>query len=115
MKSILVWLLPSVILAFYFGMQVGGRKTQHDGATELKLAAFNLEKNSSEMSPQLREYLKGRAYALLMTGIRSEWVDDRVDFGKIDRKILGPISVVKGPESDEDLYRMAMEAAGIKR
>jgi hypothetical protein len=37
-----------------------------------------------------------------------------VDYGPIDRNVLGPISVVKGPESDEDLYRLAMDAARTK-
>lgn len=79
----------------------------------MKITIHNLE-HSSGMSPQLKEYLKGRAYTLLIGGIRNDWVNNRVDYGPIDRKILGPVSIVKGPDSDEDLYRLAMETAGIK-
>lgn len=111
MKSALAWLfIPCLVVAFYFGLRTGDRVNQHPGAEELKLAIFNLEKHSTEMSPQLREYLKGRAYTLVIGGIRSEWIDGRVDYGPIERKVLGPVSVVKGPESDEDLYRLAMDA-----
>jgi len=115
MKSVLAWLfLPFVVLAFCVGNRLGSETRQHPGAEELKLAASNLEKYSDEMSPQLREYLKGRAYTLIAGGIRSGWVNDNVDYGPIDRSVLGSISVVKGPESDEDLYRFAMAAAGVK-
>ena len=115
MKSALAWLfLPCVAAAFYFGLRIGGRVNQHPGAEELNLTVFNLEKHSTYMTPQLREYLKGRAYTLLNVRIRGGWVDGRVDYGPIDRNVLGPISVVKGPESDEDLYRLAMDAARTK-
>ena len=115
MKSVLAWMfLPCLALAFYCGAKIGDEVKQHPGAEELKLTVHNLEAHSSEMSPQLREYLKARSYTLLIGGIRSGWVNDRVDYGPIDRKILGPVAVVKGAESDDDLYRLAMDAAGIK-
>lgn len=114
MKSVLTWIfLPCVALAFYCGTQLRDEVGQHPGAEELKLTIGNLERASPEMSPQLREYLKARSYTLLIGGIRSEWVDSKVDYGPIDREILGSVNVVKGPESDEDLYRLAMEKAGI--
>jgi hypothetical protein len=83
---------------------------QHPGAEELKLSVHNLKNLDKESSPQLREYLKGRIYALVAGGIRKEWVDGDVDFGPLDRKTLGTLVVVKGPESDEELYRMAMSS-----
>jgi hypothetical protein len=115
MKSVLAWIfLPCVVLAFYIGNRLGSEAKQHPAAEELKLTAHNLERASDGMSPQLREYLKGRAYSLLIGGVRSDWVNDKIDYGPIDRSVLGAVSVVKGPESDQDLYRLAMEAAGIK-
>lgn len=106
-------LATSSFLAFQAGKRVEGQNKQHPGAEELKLTAANLERNSLDMSPQLREYLKARSYTLLAGGIRKGWVDGyRVDYGPIDRKVLGDLIIVKGPESDEDLYRLAMEAAG---
>jgi hypothetical protein len=115
MKSVLAWLfLPCVAIAFYVGLRFGDEANQHPGAEELKLTAFNLEKHSSDITPQLREYLKGRLYTLLISGIRDDWVDGRVDYGPIDSNVLRRISVVKGPESYADLYRLAMEAARTK-
>jgi len=112
MKSVLAWLfIPCVWAAFHIGMRIGGRVNQRPGAEELKFAVLNLEQHSSEMSPQLREYLKARAYTLLIGGIRSEWVDGRVDYGPVDSKVLGPIIAVKGPESNDDIYRLAMDVA----
>ena len=88
------------------------RNNQHPGAEELKLAVWNLENSNQDVSPQLREYLKGRIYSLVAYGIRDGWVDGRVDYGRIDRKVLGEISVVKGGESDDELYEAAMKNAG---
>lgn len=88
------------------------RNNQHPGAEELKLAVWNLEHSKQDVSPQLREYLKGRIYTLVAYGIRDGWVDGRIDYGRIDRKALGEISVVKGGESDDELYEAAMKIAG---
>lgn len=115
MKSILAWIFfPCVALALYCGTQLENEVKQHPGAEELKLSILNLERATPDMSPQLREYLKARSYTLLAQGIRSEWVDRQVDYGPIDREVLGSVNVVKGPGSDLDLYCLAMEAAGIK-
>jgi hypothetical protein len=88
------------------------RHKQHPGAEELKLAVLNLQHKDQDVSPQLREYLKGRIYTLLAYGIKDEWVDGRIDYGRIDRRILGDISVVKGGENDDELYEAAMKIAG---
>ena len=81
------------------------------GAEELKLSVHNLRNLDAQDSPQLREYFKGRVYALVSAGNRPQWVDDKIDYGPIDRKLLRGLSVVKGPDSDEDLYRNAMASA----
>jgi len=86
------------------------KRLYQPGEQELKLVVHNLRNLDAQDSPQLREYLKGRVYALVTYGNRSAWVDDKIDYGPIDRKLLRNLSVVKGPDSDEDLYRMAMDA-----
>jgi len=88
------------------------RHKQNPGADELKLAVLNLKHKDQDVSPQLREYLKGRIYTLVAYGIKDEWVDGRIDYGRIDRKVLGNVSVVKGGESDDELYEVAMKIAG---
>lgn len=96
------------------GSIVTTKLIKHDyqpGVEELRLSVHNLKNLSAQDSPQLREYFKGRVYALVSEGNRREWVDDKIDYGPIDRKLLWNLSVVKGPDSDEDLYRMAMAAA----
>jgi len=102
------------MLAFYIGHNIGSEAKQTPGAYELRITGHNLERHSDEISPQLRDYLKGRFYTLLAGGIRSEWVNDKVDYGPIDSKDLGPIMVVKGPESNERLYELAMKAARVE-
>ena len=88
-----------------------GPNTGYYGSQELKLTVHNLRDFDESGSPQLREYLKGRVYDLVAAGVSSKWVNDEIDFGPVDRKILGSAAVVKGAESDDELYRMALEKA----
>lgn len=79
---------------------------------ELTLCLRNLEVAGDGLSPQLREYLKGRLYAqptevLLATGTVS-----RIDHGRLDRKLLKNLNVIIGPDSDDDLYEYTMKAIG---
>ena len=116
MKTLLAWIcIPLTLCSFYLGWSFGwdnrASQDQHPGAEELKITIHNLESNPSTLSPQLKEYLKARSYALLIDGVRAGWVDGAVDHGPIDRELLGDLMVVKGPSSDEELYRLAMDAA----
>lgn len=109
-KSLLCWLfLPAVVGSFFFGVSSRPEVNSQSGAMELRLAVSNLEKSSDSLSPQLKEYLKGRIYRQLASGVRSGWVDSNLDYGPIDRSILGPIKVVKDATSDIDLYKIAMQ------
>lgn len=102
--------IPCLVCMFFFGKYFGNcNEQQHYAAAELRLIVSNLENSSGVISPQLREFLKGRLYVLLIKGVRSDWVQSSVDYGPIDREILGPIKIVKGGTSDEDLYRLAMK------
>jgi len=89
-----------------------GPNTEYHGSRELKLTVHNLRYFDEKASPQLREYLKGRVYDLVAGGVRSQWVNDEIDFGPIDRSTLGSVAVVKGAESDQELYQLALEKAG---
>jgi len=115
MKRLGGWIFAAgTIVGCIVGFMVATKLAKHDnqpGSSELKLSVHNLKNLDDQDSPQLREYLKGRIYTLVSEGNRSEWVNDKIDYGPIDRKVLRDLVVVKGPDSDEDLYRMAMAAA----
>lgn len=106
--SLILALLIGIGLGYFIAYQRTQTTAQAQSAQELKMAVQTLELLPAGESPQLREYLKGRIYSLLAQGIRPEWVSKPLDFGPIDRTHLGSIRVTKGPESDEELYRLAL-------
>jgi hypothetical protein len=79
---------------------------------ELKVCLWNLEHTDDGMSPELREYLKGRMYAQPTEVLLAAGTVDRIDHGRLDRKLLKGLYVVKGPDSDDDLYEYTMKAFG---
>jgi hypothetical protein len=87
---------------------------QHPHAEELKLSVANLLGEGESLSPQTREYLKGRVYLLISHGIRKEWTSNRedfgkLDFGKLDRTVLGKIRISNGAETDDALYQATLQ------
>lgn len=67
---------------------------------ENKIATVNLRFNSTNVGPQLKEYLKARIYCNVFTYypstegylLQKDW-----DFGPVDRETLGKIAVFKDP------------------
>lgn len=87
---------------------------QHPHAEELELSVANLLGAGESLSPQTREYLKGRVYLLISHGIRKEWTSNgedfgKLDFGKLDRTVLGKIRISNGGESDDALYQATLQ------
>lgn len=115
MKRLAAWIFAGgMIVGCVIGAVVATKLAKHDyqpGEQELKLSVHNLKNLGAQDSPQLREYFKGRIYALVSEGNRSGWVNDKIDYGSIDRKVLRDLVVVKGPDSDVDLYHSAIAAA----
>jgi len=82
---------------------IGGCKSASFGAAlqENKVAAANLKCCGTNLTPQLREYLKARIYCNVNTFypntagylLQKDW-----DFGPVDRSVLGKILVFKDPD-----------------
>jgi hypothetical protein len=107
-KSLAMLLITTGFLAGIGAGFVGGcRYRQFSLALqENKLAAGNLHMNTflhggTNLSPQLREFLKARIYCNVRnlypndSGylLRKDW-----DFGAVDRQVLGKVLVWKDPE-----------------
>jgi hypothetical protein len=93
------------IIGLAIGLLVGsifGSKQASFGAAlqENKVAAANLKFYSTNLTPQLREYLKARIYCNVNTFypntpgylLQTDW-----DFGPVDKGILGKVLIFKDP------------------
>jgi len=89
--SLLVGVLIGVMLGFVFGFRQGAFQL---ALQENKVAAANLKFHATNLTPQLREYLKARIYCNVCayypgkTGYlaQKDW-----DYGEVDRDTLGPV------------------------
>jgi hypothetical protein len=62
------------------------------------------------VAPQAREYFKARFYVNMALWIpRGYYPEFRVDHGPVDDKLLGELVTIKGPESNADVYYLAMK------
>lgn len=91
-------------IGFFLGVLFGYNKGEFSaGMEENKLAANLLSNEELEISPEFREYLKGRIYYNIATKypndrgylLRKDW-----DFGVIEPTRLPPKSFAKDPTSD---------------
>jgi hypothetical protein len=73
---------------------------------EFRVHYYNLER--TDLSPQLREYLKSRLYYLAYRLDARDLIGFRFNFGPIDEKLLGGATGIKGPETELDTYTVAM-------
>ena len=100
------------IATFVVGAGTGYIRGYHSAQFDLalfenKIAAVNLnfDKNyhgSTNLYPQLREYLKARIYCNIYNYFPSKQgylLQKDWDFGAVDRKLLGDVSVWKDPEA----------------
>jgi hypothetical protein len=94
------------VIGLVIGLIVGsifGSKGASFGAAlqENKVAAANLKFYGTNLTPQLREYLKARIYCNVNTFypntagylLQKDW-----DFGPVDKSVLGKILVFKDPD-----------------
>jgi hypothetical protein len=102
-------ILTGVVLAagFALGFHFASVQGSHsEMLAEFKVDYANLEQ--TELTPQLREYLKSRLYFLASQLEPRDLQGFRFDFGSVDEKSLDGASAVKGPESNADVYAFAM-------
>lgn len=104
MKRTLVVLavLCGLMIGVGFGFVLGFKKGSFQVALqENKIATVNLKFNSTNITPQLREYLKARVYYNVHRYYPSkkgylnqvDW-----DYGRVDREVLRNIAVFKDPD-----------------
>lgn len=88
------------------------RASQAEMLAEFKVHYANLE--HADVAPQLREYLKSRLY-FLACGLEPRHLDGvRFDFGPVDKSVLSNASGIKGPDSESDIYSLALSKHGRK-
>ncbi len=108
----------SLVIALFSGGVIGWsvcwlqirENQEYQAIEEAKLCYLNLEKHSSEMSPQLREYLKARLYSAAANYINEGWLDGwNINFGPVDDKVLSPIYAIKNASDTEETYKAALQ------
>lgn len=91
--------IAGVVAGLFVGLVLGHRQGEFQAALrENKIAVANLKFHGTNVSPQLREYLKTRIYSNIEASypsrpgylIRTDW-----DFGPVDRGVLGNIATYK--------------------
>lgn len=99
--TVICLVLGGVLFGLVVGLALGWRQASFQSALqENKVAAANLKFYGTNLTPQLREYLKARVYCNVYTFYPSTpgyLLQDDWDFGKIDRDALGQILVYKDP------------------
>lgn len=107
--TIISLILAGIICAVGFGMgsqYAGVRSSKAEMLAEFKIHYANLQR--TELTPQLREYLKSRLY-FLASGLEPRDLSGfHFDFGPVDEKLLAGASGIKGPETESDTYKIAM-------
>lgn len=101
--------LAGIIFAtgFAFGLRYLGVRASHsEMLAEFKIDYANLEQ--AKLTPQLREYLKSRIYFLASELEPRDLQGFRFDFGVVDEGLLGGATGIKGPDSNADVYGLAM-------
>jgi len=74
--------------------------------SEFKVLHANLQ--TPDLTPQLREFLKSRLYYVASSLNPSDVDGYTFDYGPIDEQVLGKAQGNKGPESQAELYQLAM-------
>jgi hypothetical protein len=99
-----------LVIIFAAGLTIGlligsicGSKSASFGAAlqENKVAAANLQFYGTNLTPQLREYLKTRIYCnvnVFYPNTPGYLLEKDWDFGPVDKNILGKILVFKDPD-----------------
>jgi hypothetical protein len=99
--GVILLLLGGVLLGVALGFFLGWRQAAFQIALqENKVATWNLKFNGTNLTPQLREYLKARVYCNVYTYYPSKHgylLEKDWDYGKVDRDVLGQVTVFKDP------------------
>jgi len=99
--TVIILALGCVLIGVVIGLVLGWRQAAFQLALqENKVATANLTFYGTNLTPQLREYLKARVYCNVYTFypstpgylLQKDW-----DYGKVDRDTLGHILVFKDP------------------
>jgi hypothetical protein len=99
--TVIFLILGGVLIGLAIGFLLGWRQAAFELALqENKVATANLKFYGTNLTPQLREYLKARVYCNVYTFypstpgylLQKDW-----DYGKVDRDTLGHILVFKDP------------------
>jgi hypothetical protein len=99
--TVIFLVLGGVLIGVGFGFLLGWKQGAFQLALqENKIATANLSLHSTNLTPQLREYLKARVYCNVCTYyprkagylVQKDW-----DYGKVDRDTLGKVAVFKDP------------------
>ena len=97
-----VLFLFGIVVGLGVGFILGCRHRQfHLALQENKVAAANLQFNSTNLCTEFREYLKARIYCNVYNyypGDRGYLLQKDWDFGAVDHEVLGSIGVWKDPD-----------------
>jgi len=102
-------IIAGIICAIGFGIgsqYAGLRSSRAEELAEFKIHYANLQR--TDLTPQLREYLKSRLYFLASELEPRDLSSFHFDFGPVDEKLLAGASGIKGPETESDTYKIAM-------
>jgi hypothetical protein len=106
---------------FWFGLSVGaaltalllwyvaGARDFFHALEESRMANGALTQKEVQLSPQLREYLKGRLYWNAAVWIPKGWLDSDIDHGPIDETALGSLRIAKDGTENIDVYLSAIK------
>ncbi len=99
----------AVLTALVLWYVAGARDFFH-ALEESRMAQLALVIEKKTLTPQLREYLKGRLYWNAVVWIPRGWFSGMdIDHGPIDEETLGTIVIAKDGTSPDYVYRAAMK------
>jgi hypothetical protein len=97
-----ILVMVGLLCGFFIGAVFGSKQASFGAALqENKVATANLKFYGTNLTPQLREYLKARIYCNVKTFypnkagylLQKDW-----DFGSVNKSVLGKILVFKDPD-----------------
>src|SRR5271155_3018402 len=97
LAMLLLGLAVGLLVGFLFGLKQGAFRM---ALQENKVAVDNLRMSPTNLTPQLREYLKARIYCNVYTFYPNETAfltQTDWDFGPVDKNVLGRIFVFRDP------------------
>lgn len=103
-------ILAGIVCAMGFGVgsqYAGVHGSRSEMLAEFKIHYANLLQHT-DLTPQLREYLKSRLYFLASELESRDLSGFHFNFGPVDEKLLAGASGIKGPETETDTYKVAM-------